>query len=408
MENAIILSKMYCGEYIETNIGHEIINLFKADNGKNYIWVNDDGRINPLYDDAVCAVLLVRYVEEGVMEVIAKAEELEQVLRKTNDIIEESKSQVNYVENNGITYGGVYPYLIFGSSDAEKLVITYKADLLRKVREPIYLIEDIEKKAYYHKYIELPEKHFSKSSQRMYYSKENQPKDYAALEKLLNTQEYWETENSTQRVDTNDDSESSTYDDFVSIIKKENDELVYSNLLAYIFEQNRKVFSEFANSVLGISSFNTSFRVYREKDRVDLWIEDESTIFIIENKIKSKINGERHDIHGEKIQSQLSKYFKEAESKNPFKKVYGYVFAPDYNIINLDKYESGKQYKVVKYSQIYDFYMKHAGQMLKTRYFQEFVSAIRLHTMAKTDSNFEIMKSRFISKIKMLLAARVE
>ena len=45
-DSVIILTKMYVGEYHEENIGHEVINLFKSDNGNNYIYVNKDGRIN--------------------------------------------------------------------------------------------------------------------------------------------------------------------------------------------------------------------------------------------------------------------------------------------------------------------------------------------------------------------------
>ena len=31
---------MYVGSYLEENIGHEVINLFRDDHGNNYIYVN--------------------------------------------------------------------------------------------------------------------------------------------------------------------------------------------------------------------------------------------------------------------------------------------------------------------------------------------------------------------------------
>ena len=40
MENVIILTRMYVGSYLQNHIGHEIINLFRDDNGDNYIYIN--------------------------------------------------------------------------------------------------------------------------------------------------------------------------------------------------------------------------------------------------------------------------------------------------------------------------------------------------------------------------------
>lgn len=91
MKDVMILTRMYVGRYLEENIGHEVINLFRDDEGRNYIYVNHDGTINPKYNDRVKAILLVKHVEKGVLEVIAKAEELEQVLYKSGNIEIDSK-----------------------------------------------------------------------------------------------------------------------------------------------------------------------------------------------------------------------------------------------------------------------------------------------------------------------------
>lgn len=42
----IIINKMYVGGYLSEgdNIGHEIINLYKADDGKNYIYLIHKGQ----------------------------------------------------------------------------------------------------------------------------------------------------------------------------------------------------------------------------------------------------------------------------------------------------------------------------------------------------------------------------
>lgn len=403
MNNVIILNRMYAGGYLQlqNTIGHEVINLFKSDNDKNYLYINHDGRINPIYNDSVEAVLLVKYVEAGVMEVIAKAEHLEQVLYKIGNVEEECNAQIAYIRENDIRYGGVYPYEVHENSLVEKTVITFKSNKVMKVLEPIYLIEDSDKIKLYDRYYFLPEKHFSSQSLKMYYPKEDFPKDYEVIQQLLNDNSVWENENTTEKLNINDYKELKNRDNFLSIIKKEYDELVYSNMLAFFFEQNREVFIDFTKEVLGVDSFNIDFDIIRESnDNIDLWIEDKNSVIVIENKIKSKVNGEKHDIYSEKIQSQLKKYYEFTYKERPNKKKYFYVFSPDYNRINLSKYDAGNYYNIINYSQIRDFYKKYAGEMLHVNYFCEFVDALDLHSSTKDNLNYEIMKSRFITAIQ--------
>lgn len=401
--NVIILSRMYVGSYLEDNIGHEVINLFRADNGENYVYVNEDGKINPQYNDSVRAVILVKYVEKGVMEVVAKAEELEQVLYKTGNTSEESASQVKYIDDNRITYGGVPIYRIHNDTEAEKITITFKTKCLRLPKTPVYLIEDNNKAEAYELYRLLPEKHFSSQSLKMYYPKDTLSADYHVLEELLSDEKLWETDNTTQKIDVSDYSALNRGNSFLGIIKKEYDELVYSNMLAYFFEQNRSIFLEFVKNVLGIDGFSKDFNIVRESNfHIDLWIEDEHNVIVIENKIKSKINGEQHDLYGDKVQSQLKNYYESAIKECPDKDVYCYIFSPDYNFINLSKYAAGEQYTLIKYSQIFDFYHQKAGDMLRVSYFREFIDALEIHSKTVDNSNFEVMKARFIARIRRI------
>ena len=50
-------------------------------------------------------------------------------------------------------------------------------------------------------------------------------------------------------------------------------------------------------------------------NNIDLLIEDDMHVIIIENKIKSKINGTRHDVDSELAQSQLKKYIAKAHER---------------------------------------------------------------------------------------------
>ncbi|MBQ5777031.1 MAG: hypothetical protein IIW06_08615 [Bacteroidaceae bacterium] len=36
----IVINRMYVGDYLSENLGHEVINFFKADNGRHYIYLN--------------------------------------------------------------------------------------------------------------------------------------------------------------------------------------------------------------------------------------------------------------------------------------------------------------------------------------------------------------------------------
>ena len=47
----ILLNRMYVGRFLENNIGHEVINLFKDDNGSNYIYINPYGQLDKKHNE---------------------------------------------------------------------------------------------------------------------------------------------------------------------------------------------------------------------------------------------------------------------------------------------------------------------------------------------------------------------
>ena len=392
---------MYAGSYLDEseNIGHEVINLFKDDNGSNYIYINPYGSINKKVNDSVKAILLVKHIEKGVLEVIAKAENLQQVYYKKNNREEEIRDQIAYVKENKVTYGNVLLSDIY-KNGYDEILITFKTNNLRTVKKPVFLIEDESKQYKYENHYFLPEKHFSTQSLKMYYSENEFPQDYDVFDKLLNDSSLWNQEETTA-VDLDEIYTFDSHEGFLSVIKKEADELVFSNLFSYIFNQKKDVFKDFVKEVLEIDDFTTNYNICREKDNIDLLIESDDSVIIIENKIKSKINGEKASLSGKK-ESQLSKYVKIANEKYDDKNLYFYIFAPDYNQINKDIYEDGDKYKIINYSQIYDFYFKNAGKMLNVTYFKDFLNAIYIHKMSTDNTNFEKMKKKFIKSIREL------
>ena len=269
---------------------------------------------------------------------------------------------------------------------------------MRTVKKPVFLIEEKSKRYKYENHYFLPEKHFSTQSLKMYYTEDKFPQDYDVFRKLLNDSEIWNEENTTTKIDLDEIYSYDSHEGLLSVIKKEDDELVISNLFSYIFNNKKDVFRDFVKDVLKIKDFKINYTIAREKKNIDLLIENEDSVIIIENKIKSKINGEKSKSSGKK-ESQLSKYVEYAEKNYRNKKKNFYIFAPDYNQINKDNYKHGDKYTIINYSQIYNFYFKNAGRMLNIEYFKEFLNAIYIHTRTTDNTNFEKMKKRFIKSI---------
>ena len=76
----IVLNRMYVGDYLSTNLGHEVINLFKADNGNHYVYLNSTGNFASVHKGKIGYMLFVKYHKEDEMEVIGMATELEEVV----------------------------------------------------------------------------------------------------------------------------------------------------------------------------------------------------------------------------------------------------------------------------------------------------------------------------------------
>lgn len=97
---------------------------------------------------------------------------------------------------------------------------------------------------------------------RTYLSEESYPVIYERILELISDKSLWDKGNSTQKL-TRDGSNSRSDISFLEIIRKENDELIMSNLLAYYFNYNHKMFVKFAKEVLGIKDFDAYFEIIR-------------------------------------------------------------------------------------------------------------------------------------------------
>ena len=171
---------------------------------------------------------------------------------------------------------------------------------------------------------------------------------------------------------------------------------------AYFFDINGETFSRFAREVLHIE-VQTDFTIEREKRNIDLLISDKNNAVVIENKIKSSINGidDRHDIYSDQVQSQLKKYYQFVTSDDEYRKKTAscFIFSPNYNRIDLSKFSCGEKYTIVYYREIYNFFVENRSLFDKVPYFDDFINAMYKHTKDYDNDLEEEMQRRFQNTI---------
>lgn len=137
-----------------------------------------------------------------------------------------------------------------------------------------------------------------------------------------------------------------------------------------------------------------------ERGIIDLFIETNNSVIVIENKIKSDLNGKNVDEDGEEV-TQLSKYDKYLSSICSNKKCFLLVIAPDYN--SEFRIESGLKINpsVIKYSDLYDFFKERLSEELAVggvweNKYRLFLNTLKKHSISLEDE----MLIRFKNAIK--------
>ncbi len=392
IKDVILLNNLFNGEYIKNKVGGEVINMYQSNNGNFYIYVNPYGNISQKWDNKIKYILFIRSVGNKTVKIIGKAKIQEQInckaifSKKNNGITEEQRA---YIDTNNITYGKTKLYHLGSLS---MFYITFKAESIHKSKKDIYLsLNDNVSNNENITILKNVEK-INNQSQKLYITKNNE--NYQKLEDIINNKELWE-ESPVIQVDTS--KYNKIPESFLSIIKKENDELVNSNLLAYFLENDDTFWSNFVENVLKIDIEKikqSKPKIFRETiGNIDLFIEVGGYAIVIENKIKSGINGIKDNGY-----SQLEKYVKKAESyfKGDKTKLYFYILRPNYNNENYEKYNTFDRYKEIKYSEIYEIIKNYK----KDLYFEEFKKVVEKHSKEYDNELFEVMTEGFIKQIK--------
>lgn len=386
----ILINQLFAGTYLDegSNIGHEIINLFDDDCGNRYLYITPSGRVS---GHNVDKVVFVRNVSaRRTVEVIAIASGLSAAGEFEAEAIRYGGVELDHIFRSNTYHGGedAFPGATYKAAEmlvpagGRRFFITVDAEFDID-RWPGSVCLDSSRK------VVIPQ------GMRMYYSAENDPVAHAQLEDMLSDESLWMPAASMGRL-TVDASIEARNPSFLEVVGKEDDELAFSNLLAYYFDYSHDAFTRFAAdpSLLDIPRMDSSFEIVRESNHnIDLWIEGDNHVIVIENKIKSGING-----IGNAYGSQLQKYrsFAEEYAREHGKQAHFYVFAPDYNNLDLGAFDPDGVWKVIPYSALFTFFVQETPTYIVDHCFPDFLRGLERHTMTAAELNFKTMRTRFM------------
>ena len=393
--DVIVLNRMYCGDYLDENLGHEIINMYKSDNGKSYLYLNAHGTFDSKWANRIKTMLLVRTIEgRKMLEVIGIALGMEDVYQQGQS----GKEQDQYIINNNIKYAGKYLHEIFSENQWQQDInISFVANKVLLPNKKVFLsfnpdIHDKNDQTSCVCYLE--DINQAKASLKQYIEQETAPIAYNKLITFINQPRLWTTEASMVNEQAADE-RPTTYFDICGI---SHNELAFSNAIAYFFEKYPHHISGFMRTIgLSFDAFN-GIKIYREKRNIDLLLTNGNKSIVIENKITSGINGiDRHD----PSKSQLKKYYDilhDDDLKEKFPNPMFFVLTPNYNDIDLSQYAGGEHYTKLLYSQLFD-YLKEQPEYKSDILFQNYVDAMEQHTSFYCNDQYEEMKQRFLTTI---------
>ena len=83
----VLINHMYSGNYLETgNLGHEVINLFKCDNGNHYIYAMSAGDYDTkTHNNSIKKIILVRNIDQHKAEILGICDVEEEIFLSIED-----------------------------------------------------------------------------------------------------------------------------------------------------------------------------------------------------------------------------------------------------------------------------------------------------------------------------------
>ena len=404
---------MYSGEYLGDNIGHEIINLFKADDGNNYIYLCKDGKFNgefPKY------VIQVRRYGTRTLEVVNIAEVDTEWDWNSVKEPRKKKEKATWKEERAeaiklIKYGEVGIESIFKENKEQgtDTFVTFKAKQVVKPKSPVYIAYEGNRvkvnisTPFIKPTIILNEKVVVNGKEKynfdvcealrnyIYYN-ENQDSDYFKLNSLIknafSNNIDWQPVSEQLGLTVKDSSK--IYTTPGDIYGISNLELPYSNAFKFFIEKYPQLLSGIFGKICSYFDMHRNYqitRIEREWMDIDILIEvDNELVIVIENKIFSDLNGKK-----ENEITQLDKYERiitKEDKYNAYNKIF-ILLLPDHNNINIDNYTNWHKLFYSSVSSSLDEFLKtNNDEQLK-----DFAEMVSRHS--DKDYNYSVMKRRF-------------
>lgn len=338
---------MYVGDYLTSNLGHEVINMFKDDKGDSYLYLNAYGSFAKKWQYRVKHMLMIKYYGEDCVEVIGKAEIAEDIFNYSDDISNRSNTNDKTISKKqkarikGIKYCGVSLIDLFSDSERQNVYVTFRAEKTYKVANDHRILihykpqgdgNTLVRKSVISKKKKCIEVWFSKTKLALaslcqYFEPVSDNTDYKILQKIIedNNSDFWEEVKGVEEPEGKINHEPSLFD----ICQIQNDENRISNAMAYFMRvpKYRSIWRSFFTKICKIR-LDKKYGVVREQDttikeekedgdsskksstsynrgRIDLFISDNNSVLAIENKIKSGINRKADD---DPDKDQLDRY----------------------------------------------------------------------------------------------------
>lgn len=450
---AIILNRMYAGDYLSNNIGHEVINMYAADNGEHYLYLNATGDYAKEHEGCIKLMLLVKYHSECIVELLAKADIEIDVFKPSNkekecDRRELLPSQVEFIQNEGgIYYGGVSINDIFTGRGQQNVNITFKAKtdsffvpnegkrvfikFAPRKDTNINAIQNIVDNLRNEGHTVIEINGYRQSNTNLYqiiYPEgtykgdgtlakeenkdaviEKRQNDFANLEEAVNEAL---TVMSNQKVILPEGFKPRKLS-FFDICRKQNDENAFSDALKYFMEKYPELWRKFFQSKFNIN-LDTEYDITREEDakledstlltggRIDITIRDNKHTIVIENKIKSDINKK----DGDTTSGQLRRYYNyiNHNDQDKGKEPTFILLCPQYNIPTIEiepneKVQMKNVWKILTYKELYEFLEQNLSVFQHDSNFVEFFEAMKRHTYANVnDYLYHEMQEKFIMR----------
>lgn len=415
---SIVLNVMYNGKYLNENMGHEVINLFKDDKGRNFLYLNPYGNFSSTSKLKVEKMLMVIPVpKKNMFEVVALATGLTEVFKPVqnyNPMLDRNKktdanlkayekvrkSQLEYIEKNGITYGRVPLDQLFGEDQQQAVYITYQAKEVQRPKKRIFISFQDGRNTETDEsiYLSLETYKQAKMAQKQYITMQSDTDnrlDWHLLnDRMLENTEMWE-EYPSEDIKSILGYKPKEYSLF-DICGIADSELAFSNALAYYIKKYTYLFKD----IFGLTSDAVS--VEREHEYIDILIKNGDKSIIVENKIHSAINRKKSDKANE---SQLNRYWEHLTEKEGIAEsdVTAFIICPEYAVEqmreDMKQYKYQEKYDIISYETLWNL-LKDVDETYGDVQFGIFVSALQKHSYdSLPKTKYEEMKNKFTNRI---------